>query len=57
MLDTLDATPENLAELNNNLNGILAKVVGVLNAADLTLPARRRRRAAAGAADAARARC
>jgi hypothetical protein len=27
-LKTLDATPENLAELSTNINGILAKVVG-----------------------------
>ena len=40
-LKTLDATPENLAELNTNINGILAKVVGVLNAADLSLACRR----------------
>src|SRR5207247_3582548 len=38
-LDTLGATPQNLAQLSNNLNALLAKVVGVLNAADLTLPA------------------
>jgi hypothetical protein len=36
-LKTLDATPENLSELNTNINGILAKVVGVLNSADLIL--------------------
>ena len=36
-LNTLDATPENLSELNTNINAILAKVVGVLNAADLNL--------------------
>jgi hypothetical protein len=36
-LNTLDATPENLAELSGNVNAVLAKVVGVLNAADLTL--------------------
>lgn len=38
-LDTLGATPQNLAELSNNLNAILAKVVGVLNATNLTLDA------------------
>ena len=38
-LKTLDATPENLSELNTSINSILAKVVGVLNTADLTLPA------------------
>jgi hypothetical protein len=36
-LKTLGATPENLAGLNNNINGILAKVFGVLNNADLVL--------------------
>ena len=36
-LKTLDATPENLAELNTNINGILAKVVGVLNSSNLVL--------------------
>jgi hypothetical protein len=36
-LKTLDATPQNLSELNTNINGILAKVVGVLNVADLNL--------------------
>ena len=44
LLNTLDATPQDIADLNNNLNGVLAKVVGVLNAADLSL--------AAGAVDA-----
>ncbi len=38
VLDTLEATPENLTGLNENLNMILAKVVGVLNAAELVLP-------------------
>jgi hypothetical protein len=37
LLGTLDATPERVAELNNTLNGVLARVVGVLNAADLTV--------------------
>ncbi|MBY0229061.1 MAG: hypothetical protein K2W96_07270 [Gemmataceae bacterium] len=35
LLGTLDATPEKVAQLNNTLNGVLARVVGVLNAADL----------------------
>jgi hypothetical protein len=35
---TLGATPQNLSQLNTNINAILAKVVGVLNAARLTLP-------------------
>jgi hypothetical protein len=39
LLDTLDATPEKVAQLNNTLNGVLARVVGVLNAADLTVSA------------------
>ncbi len=37
LLGTLDATPEKIAQLNNTLNGVLARVVGVLNAADLTV--------------------
>ena len=37
LLNTLDATPDQLATLSNNLNGLLAKVVGVLNASNLTL--------------------
>ncbi len=37
LLGTLDATPEKVAQLNNTLNGVLARVVGVLNAADLTV--------------------
>lgn len=37
VLNTIDATPGNLTVLNENLNGLLAKVIGVLNAADLTL--------------------
>jgi hypothetical protein len=36
-LNTLGATPANLSQLSTNLNGLLAKVVGVLNAATLTL--------------------
>jgi hypothetical protein len=38
-LNTLGATPQNLADLSNNLNGVLAKVVGVLNAGTATLSA------------------
>ena len=38
-LNTLDATTENLTGLSNNLNAILAKVFGVLNAAEFVLPA------------------
>jgi hypothetical protein len=37
LLGTLNATPEKVAELNNTLNSILARVVGVLNAADLVV--------------------
>src|SRR4029079_14023626 len=37
-LNTLDATPGNLTALSNNLNALLAKVVGVLNASTLTIP-------------------
>ena len=36
-LKTLGATPENIAGLNNNINGVLAKVFGVINNADLVL--------------------
>ncbi len=39
LLQTLNATPQDLATLNNNLNALLGKVVGILNAASLTLPA------------------
>jgi len=38
LLLTIDATPGNLTVLSENLNALLAKVVGVLNVADLTLP-------------------
>lgn len=38
LLNTLGATPDKLATLNDNLNTILAKVVGVLNASNLVLP-------------------
>ena len=37
LLTTIDATPGNLTALSENLNGLLAKVVGVLNASNLTL--------------------
>src|SRR5207249_7200308 len=37
LLNTLGATPENLTTLSNNINALLAKVVGILNAANLTL--------------------
>jgi hypothetical protein len=37
LLGTLDATPDKIAQLNNTLNGVLARVVGVLNSADLTI--------------------
>jgi hypothetical protein len=37
LLNTLGATPQNLTTLSNNLNAILAKVIGVLNASNLTL--------------------
>ncbi|HYH67793.1 MAG TPA: VCBS repeat-containing protein, partial [Urbifossiella sp.] len=37
LLNTLNATPENLTTLSNNINALLAKVVGILNAAILTL--------------------
>jgi hypothetical protein len=39
VLNTLDATPEQLHDLSANLNDLLAKVVGVLNSSTLTLPA------------------
>lgn len=35
LLGTLDATPDKVAQLNNTLNAVLARVVGVLNAAEL----------------------
>jgi hypothetical protein len=38
-LNTLGATQEELTRLNTNLNSVLAKVIGVLNASTLTLPA------------------
>ncbi len=38
LLNTVGATPQNLTTLNNDLNAILGKVIGVLNNANLTLP-------------------
>ena len=38
LLNTLGATPQNLSDLSGNLNALLSKVVGVLNATSLTLP-------------------
>jgi hypothetical protein len=38
VLNTVDANTENLTGLSTNLNAILAKLVGVLNAANLVLP-------------------
>jgi len=37
LLNTLNATPDQLTQLSNNINTLLAKVVGVLNASNLTL--------------------
>jgi hypothetical protein len=37
LLNTLGATPQGLTDLSNNLNALLAKVVGVLNASTLAL--------------------
>lgn len=39
LLNTVGATPDNLTTLNQDLNAILGKVIGVLNASTLTLPA------------------
>lgn len=39
LLNTVDATPQNLTTFNNDVNDILGKVIGVLNASTLTLPA------------------
>jgi len=39
ILNTLNATPEELTRLNTDINTILAKVVGLLNASSLMLPA------------------
>lgn len=38
LLNTLGATPENLDQLSANLNAVLAKVIGILNASRMTLP-------------------
>lgn len=38
ILNELEATPQELSELSGNINEVLAKVVGVLNASTLTLP-------------------
>jgi Domain of unknown function (DUF4214) len=38
LLNTLGATPQNLSALSANLNALLGKVVGILNAASLLLP-------------------
>ncbi len=38
VLNTLDASQSDLDQINSELNGVLAKVVGVLNATTLTLP-------------------
>lgn len=38
LLNTLDATPAQRQQLSNNLNALLAKVIGVLNATNLVLP-------------------
>src|SRR5207245_935513 len=37
LLNSLDATPQNLSTLNSELNALLGKVIGVLNASKLTL--------------------
>jgi hypothetical protein len=39
LLNTLNATPAERERLSNTLNGLLAKVIGVLNATHLVLPA------------------
>ena len=39
VLNTVGATRENLTGLNTNLDALLAKVIGVLNASTLVLPA------------------
>lgn len=38
VLNTVDATPDNLTTFNNDLNAILGKVIGVLNDSTLTVP-------------------
>src|SRR5205823_6102148 len=37
LLNTIDATPGNLTVLSENLNALLAKIIGVLNASHLTV--------------------
>jgi len=39
LLNTVGATPRNIGTLNHDVNAILSKLIGVLNAATLTLPA------------------
>jgi hypothetical protein len=39
LLNTLDATPDNMAAFNGEVNNLLAKVVGILNNTTLSLPA------------------
>jgi hypothetical protein len=39
LLTSLHATPQDISTLNADLNALLAKLIGVLNAATLTLPA------------------
>ena len=39
LLNTVGATPANIGTLNSDVNAILSKLIGVLNAATLTLPA------------------
>ena len=38
LLNTLGATPQNLTTLSNDLNALLGKAIGVLNASSLILP-------------------
>jgi hypothetical protein len=38
LLNTLGATPQNLTTLSNDLNAVLGKAIGVLNASSLVLP-------------------
>jgi hypothetical protein len=40
LLNTLNATPQELTDLSNNINALLAKVIGVLNVSSLTLSSR-----------------
>lgn len=39
LLNTLNGTPDNMAAFNAQVNNLLAKVIGVLNATNLVLPA------------------